>query len=120
VDDSNEDLVVVAFADEQDGELREQLHFQRAHQFDDQDVALGMDSVYVERNNQSQGGYAAIERVELHPDRVRVVVDGRMAVEMGDSEFVIALSLQPAEFDRLRKGLRAVFAGFPSLVEDAA
>jgi hypothetical protein len=117
VDDSDEDCILVGFADEQCGEYREALQFQRSHEFDEQDVALGMDSVYAERNEQSHGGYGGVERVELHPGRVRVVVGGALAGRMGTGEFDIAFSLSPKEFERLRTGLRAVFAGFGSLVE---
>jgi hypothetical protein len=117
VDDSNEGFILVGFADQQDGQYCEMLHFQRAYEFDEQDVALGMNSVYVERNDQSQGGYGGVERVELHSDRVRVLVGGRVAEWMGDSEFEIGLSLSPAELERLREGLRVVFQGFGTLVE---
>ena len=77
VDDSDDNFILVGFADEQDGRYRDALHFQRSYEFDEQDVALGMDQVYVERNGQSQGAYGGIERVELPPYRVRIVVRGR-------------------------------------------
>ena len=117
VDDSDDEFILVGFANEQEGTYREALHFQRAHKFDEQDTTLGMDSVYTERNDQSQGGYGGVERVELHPDRVRVVVMGRLTERMGTDEFHIAFALSPSEFERLREGLRVVFAGFGSLVE---
>jgi hypothetical protein len=117
VDDSDEEFILVGFADEQNGEYREALHFQRAYDFDEQDVALGMDSVYAERNSQSQSGYGGVERVELHSDRVRVFVTDDLAERMGTTEFDIAVSVSPEEFGRLRSGLRAVFAGFETLVE---
>jgi hypothetical protein len=117
VDDSDDEFIVVGFADEQDGIYREALHFQRSHEFDEQDKALGMDSVYVERNDQRQGGYGGVARVELHPDRVRVVVIGELSERMGTAEFDIAFAMQFKEFERLREGLRMVFEGFESLVE---
>ena len=117
VDSSDEAFILVGFADEQNGEYRNAIHFQRSHKFDDQDVALGMDSVYVERNGQSQGGYDRVERVELHPDQLRIVVGGEVAESMGDTEFEIGLSLPPGEFEQMRQGLRSVFAGFDSLTE---
>jgi Immunity protein 10 len=117
VDDSSEDFIVVGFADEQGGKYREALHFQRSHKFDDQDRTLGLDSVYAERNDQSQGGYGGVERVELHSDRVRVMIKGDLTKRMGTAEFEIALGVPAAEIDRLREGMRAVFAGFGSLIE---
>jgi hypothetical protein len=117
VDSSVEGVTLVGFADERDGSFRDGLHFQRSHDFDAQDVALGMDSVYAERDDQSRGAYGNVERVELHPGYVRVVIGGELAERMGDGEFEIAFSLSPGEFARLREGLRAVFAGFSSLTE---
>ncbi len=120
VDDSDDNFILVGFADEQDGRYRAALHFQRFYEFDEQDIALGMDQVYVERNEQSQSAYGGIERVELHPGRIRIVVGGQTAQRLGDSEFDIGLSLAPEEFLRLRKALRVVFEGFGSLVENPA
>ena len=117
VDDSDEEFILVGFADKKFGAYREGLHFQRSYEFDEQDVELGMDSVFVERNDQSQGGYGGVARVELHADRVRVSIGGRLAEEMGDSEFEITFSLPPKKFNRLRDGLRTVFRGFDTLVE---
>jgi hypothetical protein len=117
VDDSDDQFILVGFADEHDGAYRESLHFQRSHEFDEQDIALGMDSVYAERNDQSQGGYGGVELVELFRDRMRVAVRGKLAEEMGTTEFHITFVLPSEEFERLRNGLRVVFAGFGSLVE---
>src|SRR5262245_3886481 len=102
VDDSDDNFILVGFADEQDGRYRDSLYFQLSYEFDEQDVALGMDQVYFERNGQSQGAYGGIERVELHIDRVRIVVRGQPAQPLGDSEFEIGLSLAAEEFGRLR------------------
>ncbi len=120
VDDSDDDFILVGFADGRAGGSREALHFQRSYEWDEQDVELGMDSVYAERNDQSQGGYGGVERVELHRDRVRVVIGEKLAAGIGDSEFEICVSLPPDEFERLRQGLRTVFAGFDTVVEHAA
>jgi hypothetical protein len=117
VDDSDDDFILVGFAEEQDGRYREALHFQRSYRFDERDLKLGMDQVYVERNDQVAGAYGGIERVELYPDSVRVVVSGRTAQELGDREFEIGLSLPPEEFEKLRQGLRIVFEGFGMLAE---
>ena len=79
------------------------------YEFDEQDVALGMDNVYVERNDQIQSGYGGVERVELHPDRVRVLVAGPVAEQIGDGEFEIHFTLSSEEFERLRAGLAPCF-----------
>lgn len=117
MDYSDDEFISVGFADELYGEYRDQLYFQRTHEFDEQDVALGMDGVCVERNDQSEGGYGGVERVELHADRIRVRLSGDVAKRTGDGEFEIAFPLTPDEFETLRIGSRAVFAGFDTLIE---
>lgn len=117
VDSSNENYILVGFADEQDGECRDALHFQRAYEFDEQDQALDMASVYIERNDQSQGGYDGVERVELLSNHIRVAIRVSVAERMGDCEFEIDFSLPPDKFEQLRDGLRRVFTGFDLLTE---
>ena len=53
-------------------------------------------------------------------NRVRVAIRDELAHRMGTNEFDIAFTLPTEEFERLREGLRLVFAGFGSLVECAA
>jgi hypothetical protein len=117
VDDSNEKFILVGFADEQVGQYREALHFQRSYEFDEQDVELGMDQVYVERGEQSASAYGGITKVELYPDRVFVAVKGQTADRLRDSEFEILFSISAEEFEELRAGLRRVFHGFDCLSE---
>jgi hypothetical protein len=58
-------------------------------------VPLGMNSVYAGRNDQSQGGYGGVERVELRAGNLRVVLVGELAHRMRDREFQIAFALPP-------------------------
>lgn len=62
VDNSDAEFTFVGFADESGGECREALHFQRSREFTAEDSTLGMDRVYAERNDQSQGGYGGVKR----------------------------------------------------------
>jgi hypothetical protein len=120
VDDSDEDYILVGFADEADGRYRDSLVLQRSYEFDEQDVALGMDQVHIERNEQSRGGYGGILRFELRRDRVAVALDSRMAAQLGDDAFEITFAIDEDAFVQLRAGLRAVFRGFQSLQENGA
>jgi hypothetical protein len=120
VDDSDEEFILVGFADEHGGVPRQSLHFQRSHHFDEQDVRLGLDSVYVERNGQGESGYGGVERVELSRHSVRVKIGGPVAEQLGEREFEIGLNLSSRKFQRLRNGLRLVFRGFDILTEDPA
>jgi hypothetical protein len=118
--DEDEDFILVGFADEQDEQYREALHFQRAYHFDEQDIALGMDQVYIERGIQSRSAYGGITSVELHPNHVRVELNEKTGRALGSDEFVIEFTISNTEFERLRHGLRAVFHGFEVLLESDA
>jgi hypothetical protein len=76
-----------------------------------------MASVYVERNHQSQGEYDGVQRVELSRNQIRIVIGECIVKRMRDREFEIDFTLPPNEFERLRDGLRTVFAGFSVLTE---
>ena len=118
VNDLNEDFILVGFYNEHDHCFSEALHFQRGYgPFSAQEISFGMNRVYIERNDQSEGGYGGINRVILRPDTVQVVVDSEMAKILGDTDFEIHLSLSPEEVERLRTGLRKVFQGFGTLTE---
>ena len=119
VDRSGDDFILVGFAEERDGQYREALHFQRALQFDEQDAALRMDQVYVERLDQTQSAYGGIERVALMRDRLEVVVGTSTAKSLGDSLFHIQFSLTDSAFEKLAAGLREVFEGFAFFIESA-
>jgi hypothetical protein len=121
VDDSDEEFIAVGFAEElaeePDGKTRESLTLQRAYEFDESDVAAGLDQVYIERAGQRRCGYGGILRFELHRDRVVIELDSRMAGRLGDHQFEIDFSLDEPGFLDLRAGLQAVFRGFSCFVE---
>jgi hypothetical protein len=119
--DSDACSFFVGFINEQGGVFHDALHFRRyLDDFDEHDVEPSKNCIYAQRRWQDQGGYGGVERVELHPGRVRVVVGGEVAERMGDREFEIAFVVPPEEFESLRAGLRVVFAGFDTLREYAA
>jgi hypothetical protein len=67
--DDMDDLWLVGFADEKFG-TRDYLTLQRAYDDDEQDISLGMNTYYVERNDQRWSGYGGIQTFELFRDRV--------------------------------------------------
>jgi hypothetical protein len=117
VDYSDNELIAVEFANKQGGVFYEALQFLRYLVRDERDVDASINNVYARRRRHAQGGYGGVERVELHPERMRVVVGGEVAERMGDREFEIALAVPSKKFESLRAGLRKVFAGLDTLKE---
>lgn len=119
VDRSDKEYILVGFVGVRDGRYPEALHFQRSYEFDTQDIDLGMDQVYVERNDQSQSGYGGIERVDVSRDRMKVILSGATAESLEDSCFEVALLMTDENFEELKAGLLSVFQGFDILRTEA-
>lgn len=105
------DYLLVGLADRK-VETLDYLMFQRAHQFDEQDVRLGMDKVHVERNDQGYSGYGGIERVSLFPDHLHLRFDERGSSFMGMPTMSVFFDFDGQTLKTLRDGLAACFEGF--------
>ena len=106
------DYLLVGLSDQQ-FETSDYLVFQRAHEFDEQDVLLGMDTVYLERNDQGFSGYGGIESVSLFRDHLDVSLNAKGSAFMdGFSRMKVSLELDAAALQELRKGLVVCFEGF--------
>ncbi len=116
VDGSDPELIIIGFADEQNDEYREAIQLQRAYEFDEQDVELGMDQIYVERNSQMEGGYGEVVRIGLRPGRVQFTVDNELANHLGGHEFEITFASEPDIYARLEAGIKTMLAGFKTSV----
>jgi hypothetical protein len=102
---------LVGFADDQ-FDTHEYFMLQLAHEFDEQDIRLGMDDVYIVRNDQIRSAYGGIIRFELMRDRVRVSLDERTAKKLrGGKEMEVQFDLDAEKFRELRSGLAKLFEG---------
>jgi len=90
------------------------LTFQRAKEFDQQDISLGMDGIYVERDSQRYSGYHCIESIELSTSSltVRFNPDRQRSVG-GISEMTVAFDLPAERLSSLRIELERCCEGFP-------
>lgn len=102
---------VVGLADRQ-LDTRRYLQFQRGHVSDAQDQALGLDSYYVERDDQSNSCYGGIESIDLGADTIKLKLDdtGSKSLKL-DKNVLITFDADQQTLDRFRSGLVAVFAG---------
>jgi hypothetical protein len=106
------DYLLVGLAD-QKYDTVDHLMFQRTHEFDEQDIRLGMDAVHVQRNDQGYSGYGGIRSVGLFPDRLHVEFDDEGIGFMGGLASTEVTFDFPGEvIERLRSALEECFAGF--------
>lgn len=110
-----EDYWLVAFAD-QERHVKQYLMFQRAHEFDEQDRATGMDSYYVERDDQAYSGYGGVARVDLHPDRIVVRLDDTGERHLDARSVTVTFARDGRRFGKLRRRLDKIFQGTSCLV----
>lgn len=71
---------LVGFADDKN-EPKEYVIIERALEFDEQDIKLGMDSYYFEYSDQSNSGYGLCDQVVLHQNEIIFAIKDKY---MGD------------------------------------
>jgi hypothetical protein len=120
VDNGDPDFILVGFESEGSGPHR-YLMLQRSYEFDEQDIALGMDRVYIEKDSQGNSAYGGVTRFELHRDHALISLDTATARKLGDVvEFEVRFDLEDQRFEELRAGLTEVFKGFDCFADLAA
>ena len=102
---------VIGFADDEI-DTRRYFQFQRGHESDAQDRAAGLDTYYVERDDQLNSCYGGIESIQLGVDAIRIRLDEAGAQSLGlDRDVLITFDADEQTLDSFRTGLAAVFAG---------
>ena len=102
------DLVVLS-ADE-DLVSEQYLVLQAKDHYDDQDVHLGMDDIYVETCGQGWSSYRNIEFFELNRNCVSVQLSPEAATRMGnDGKIEATFSLDETAYAQLRKTPQKIF-----------
>jgi hypothetical protein len=120
IDQPDGEFDLVGFADNaQDPESY--LILQRALEFDEQDISLGMNTYHVEWCDQEYSGYGGISRAMLTPCSIQFVFDTMGIGFLGGLEALkISLRLQHGQFAELSRVLGRIFEGSDCLfVADA-
>ena len=107
----DEDSVsLVGFADREIGTTHYFI-LERAHEFDTQDRDLGMDTYYIERDDQSFSCYGGIVSYAQHPDRIRFELDDKASRKLGVGRTLqITFDIDRARSADLAKKLALILA----------
>lgn len=93
------------------------LLLQRALAFDEQDVALGMDTYHVEWCGQETSGYGGISQCLLRPGHAQIAFAPNAPAALAGMELLtISFRLTPSEHLALREALGHIFEGSGCLV----
>ena len=107
----DDDFHLVGFADSE-ADTVNYLMLQRARRFDEQDVALGLDTYHVEWCGQSRSVYGGVIRFSLWPGRAEVVFSQNAAKALGGLQsLAISFQLTLIEQLELRGALGRIFEG---------
>lgn len=110
IETPDQQFLLVGFADSEQHPVH-YLMLQRALAFDEQDIALGMDSYHVEWCDEAQSGYGGIERCELTAEQVCFRFTPEVVAALnGLQTVVIDLRLTRTNWQRLRQALTQLFA----------
>ena len=89
------------------------LMLQRADEYDEQDIAMGMDEPYIEYCGQEFAWYGHMHAVILHPNRLSVQMDAEAAMQMDDDgQIDVRFNLAPERYAQLQQAVRTTFAGW--------
>jgi hypothetical protein len=106
-----EEYIVVGFADDA-YQPTSYILLQRAYEWDEQDRELGMDAVYIERDDQSNAAYGGITQIDVANEQVVIHLTPETAQILGtDREIYIDLSLVSNEDVEVYAGLQRVCEG---------
>jgi hypothetical protein len=102
---------VVGLADHE-RDTKQYLQFQRGHESDAQDSALGHDTYYVERDDQSKSCYGGVESFDLGTNAIKLTLDdaGSRSLRL-DRNVLITFDADEQTLDRFKRGLAAIFSG---------
>ena len=104
---------LVGFADHESN-TKVYLMLQRALAFDEQDVALGMDTYQIEWCGQENSGYGGISQFSLQPNYAEIAFSPDAVGNM--DSLTISFQLTPSEHLALREALGRIFEGSDCLV----
>jgi hypothetical protein len=102
---------VVGLADHEH-DTKQYLQFQRGHVTEAQDKALGHDTYYVERDDQSNSCYGGVESFDLGTNAIKLTLDdaGSRSLRL-DRNVLITFDADEQTLDRFKRGLAAIFSG---------
>ncbi len=104
------DVLIIGFADLQaDGEPNHYFMIQHSEEYDEQDVELGMNAYYIERDGQGYSTYGGIQKIVLGSRQIRVELDEVGQKQLEVPGIIIHFNLTEEGYSHLQQQLRKVF-----------
>ena len=117
LEDPDDYCWMVAFVDDPDS-VNQYLMLQRGYEDDEQDIQLGMNIYYLERDDQGWSCYGGIDHFELFRDFVRIYLNDVGFSALGEiREITIDFKINDYTYRKLKNRLRKIFFGTDCLIE---
>lgn len=112
---------LIIFSVDETLEAERYLMIQRAREFSNEDVQLGMNDVYIETCSQGWSWYGHIVAVELLKGMIKIQLDAEAAARLDDNGLnEVSFDVPEHEFKHLRAALGRAFVGRSYYSEAAA
>ena len=111
---------IVGFANQQ-FDTKRYVQFQLSRTSDAQDPALGLDTYYVEKDDQSNSCNGGIDSIDLHADSITLKLNdvGSQRLDL-DKVVLITFDADDKTLGELRSGLATIFSGTDTLRDHVA
>ncbi|MBL4704285.1 MAG: hypothetical protein JKY54_07175 [Flavobacteriales bacterium] len=104
------DVLIIAFSGDTD-HLSGPIYFMIQYSEDDsQDRQLGIDTYYIEKNDQSMGGYGGIIELRLDKNRIQIDLSQKGTEHLKEINIEIEFECNIDEFGNLQKRLNQIFS----------
>jgi len=115
--EDEDDVFYVNFINN-NGDKIEYIMLQNPREYLEQDVSLGMDKIYIERNDQIFSSYGGIESVNIHRGSIKIALADEAAKKLGNiDEIEIDFDISDEQFQGLISMLRNIFKEFGTFKE---
>ena len=79
-------------------------------EYDEQDIDLDLNKYYIEKNNQSMGGYGGIKKLKLARNRIQIELDQIGIENLKETNIEIEFECNSVKFKNLENRLERVFS----------
>ncbi len=104
-------ILIIGFSGEKT-ERNKHIYFiiQDSDDYDHQDKKLGIDTYYIEKNDQTMSGYGGVKEIRLCKNRIQIDFDQKGIDNLQEINIEIEFECNPDEFKNLHKKLNQIFS----------
>ena len=79
-------------------------------EYDEQDIGLGLNKYYIEKNNQSMSGYGGLKKLTLARNSIQIELDQVGIENLKETNIEIEFECNSVKFENLENRLERIFS----------